>query len=305
MAPPVRSGLAVLCCGDRGPLTCMRGDDVPDDTWLLLDAFEDLNPALKPIRVGWCSEGARDMDASVVLPLGCWDYLDRIDEFRSCIQVLADSGVQPEADLRALLWASHKSYLLDLEAAGLPVVPTVVVCAGSCAEDITLACGELGRKCARAAIVGDETELLYKPALGTRGQGVVRLRLSAGCAAGAEDLLGLVATTDMLIQPWLPHVSVGGELCFVFVNEELLHVVHKSAAHWSKDKTTAAPPRTDVCSGAPSLGHPVQRLSAEDCAPQLTLARRALALVRQLGCSGSSLDSCLYLCRIDLLPNGT
>ena len=213
--------VAVLCCGDRGlQPDDDRGDDVPEDSWLLLEALRALH--LDVSRVGWCGAGACGVEARVVLPLGCWDYSDRTDQFRSCIATLASSGAQPQADLRALLRVSiHKSYLLGLEAAGIPVVPTVLLRAGSRPEEIGHALDALAVKCADTTGALDCAKLLTKPALGTRGEGVERVARDTAPAV----LFARTRTCDMLVQPWLSRLSIHGELCCVFVNEELLHVV--------------------------------------------------------------------------------
>eukprot|EP00967_Tisochrysis_lutea_P147199 scaffold279292_cov35-Tisochrysis_lutea.AAC.2 len=42
----------------------------------------------------------------------------------------------------------------------------------------------------------------------------------------------MVSKRDVLLQPFLPRVAVNGEICVLFVNGELRHVVHKDPSGW-------------------------------------------------------------------------
>ena len=141
-------------------------------------------------------------------------------------------------------------------------------------------------------------ELLCKPALGTRGEGIDRFkRCYASVAAGLA-----AQTHDVLLQPWLARVATDGEICCVFVNEVLLHVVHKSAHHWGAHKPVVGVDGTCHEPAILALGHPVVRLAAADCEAQVQTAKRALAHVHERVNASDSAGGCLYLCRVDLLP---
>ena len=58
-----------------------------------------------------------------------WDYVERLDEFLAWAEHVATVSAlwNPTALVR---WNTHKAYLLELAAAGAPVVPTVVLAAG-------------------------------------------------------------------------------------------------------------------------------------------------------------------------------
>ena len=66
----------------------------------------------------------------LVLIRSTWDYTERRDEFVSWAEAVGERLRNPPAVVR---WNSDKHYLADLEAAGLPVVPTPVRRAGRAA----------------------------------------------------------------------------------------------------------------------------------------------------------------------------
>jgi len=80
---------------------------------------------------------------------------------------------------------------------------------------------------------GPETEFVAKPAVGGRGDGVERLRPLSDLAA-RRSLLDLLSTRDMLLQPFFSRVTSDGELCALFVNGRLQHVIHKDPHGWGR-----------------------------------------------------------------------
>ena len=210
-------------------------------------------------------------------------------------------------------------------SAVVPTVPTRVLRA--CGDSSEAAAAAFA---AAAASLGSPNELVTKPAVGTRGDGVERLSRGEGCPVW---LLPLLCARDYLLQPFLPEVARRGEVCLVFVNGELLHAVHKDPAGWGGDEAGVAdvgnaadaarrrsPSTPDPCAPAapaapatataaatscaaapahhPSFRQCVRRLSPPPAALVAT-ARRALRVVAAR-CGGD-----LYLARVDLLPTAS
>lgn len=101
------SGLPGLAADDRllRDALVRRGDRVDAVAW------DDPN-------IAW-----NDYDAIVVR--STWDYHKRVDEFRAWIDSLNGARLWNPASV--LRWNIHKSYLLDLQARGVPIVPTLLV----------------------------------------------------------------------------------------------------------------------------------------------------------------------------------
>lgn len=238
------------------------------------------------------------------LPLMVWSYHETpsaFARFNWMLQQLSARRAAPSGDLRALRRISlHKGYLLDLERAGVPIVPTTILPSGSGEEALRAFYQSVGRVfaggqgCAGSARMLDSESvsaqqpidervlIVAKPAIGGGGDDVERLH--DGETAAEQWLLRTVASRDMLLQPFLPLVSQHGELAFVFVNGELLHALRKEPVGWH------------------ATTQPVTKLQPPPPAAEAT-ARHALETACAL--SGLGSPAALYLARVDLLPHLT
>jgi uncharacterized protein (DUF952 family) len=105
---------------------------------------------------------------------------------------------------------THKRYLLELAARGVPVVPTVLV-----------ERGEAPRVRSRGW-----TRVVVKPAVGAGSLGA---RAFDGADPAAEaHAEGLAARGEVLIQPYLDSVHGYGERSLVWIDGELSHAVRKA-----------------------------------------------------------------------------
>lgn len=111
-------------------------------------------------------------------------------------------------------WNAHKGYLLQVAAAGLPVVPTVLLRAG--ARD-------------RLADVLERegwTDVVVKPAISAGSYATIRVR-PGDLARGEAHLATLLAAEDALVQPHLASVAREGECSLVVIDGALVHAVRK------------------------------------------------------------------------------
>ena len=142
-----------------------------------------------------------------------WDYTAHRDEFLEWArQVAATTRLVNSADIIA--WNSHKSYLLDMAYAGVPVVPTTLVAKGASVVDQSSALEEY------------TGQVVIKPAVSGGSRATVRVK------AGDEDrgeahLRSLAAREDVLVQPYLASVEGHGERAIVWVDGEPMHAVRK------------------------------------------------------------------------------
>lgn len=160
-----------------------------------------------------------------------WDYTERRDEFVAWAE-RAGQQTRLWNPPDVLRWNSHKSYLLELEERGAPVVPTAWLGQG---DRIDLASLLGGR---------DWPHAVVKPAVASGSRGMVRVGVHgvdpAGAQAGAQDgagevdlataqshLDGLLGTGDVMVQPFLDAVAERGELSVIVVDGEVSHAVRK------------------------------------------------------------------------------
>lgn len=166
-------------------------------------------------RMAAWNDPREDWDAPVpTLLRSTWDYIHDLPAFERWIARAAAAAPlwNPAGVLRGNL---HKRYLLELAGRGVPVVPTDLVSRGAA---VTLA----ERLDARGW-----RDVVLKPAVGAGS--FETHRFTAGADAAAEALFTrLVATRDMLIQPYQASVEAHGERALVWIDGAFTHAVRKS-----------------------------------------------------------------------------
>ena len=161
----------------------------------------------------WCEPHEWSAPALVVCRTP-WDYFGRAREFLAWADTAA-SAARLENCASLVRWNAHKSYLVELAGAGLPVVPTTLLPQGA---------GEAEQA---AALTGRE-ELVVKPAIG--GGALGTRRGQAADPALAAHLSGLLADGDTLVQPLITTVAQEGEVSLIYFDGALSHVVRKVPA---------------------------------------------------------------------------
>ena len=139
---------------------------------------------------------------------------------------------------RIVKWNTHKSYLRDLEAAGVPVVATEWLDRGS-----TFDLADLLRR-------RDWTHGFIKPAIGATARETLRFEADGpGLRAAEEHLRRTLAREDMMLQPYLPSVETEGEYSAIFIGDELTHAVRKIPGRATiACRTISAPPTNSMSS---------------------------------------------------------
>jgi glutathione synthase/RimK-type ligase-like ATP-grasp enzyme len=115
-----------------------------------------------------------------------------------------------------LEWNSHKSYLLELAAAGVSTVTTTLVRQG--ASDAEQA----------RVLTVYPGELVIKPAVSVGAIGA--LRAGSSSAAAAAHLAELAAAGDVLVQPLAHSVLDGGESSLIYFGGQFSHAIRKIPA---------------------------------------------------------------------------
>lgn len=138
----------------------------------------------------------------VVLLRTPWDYPLHAEAFARWVDAVGDKLVNPAPVVR---WNMHKAYLLELEAKGVPIVPTRLV---TRPEDVRLS--------------GDE-EVVVKPAVGSGARGAMR----GPAGSLADRTRAAVASGALLVQPFVPEIETEGEVSLVYLGGVLSHAVRK------------------------------------------------------------------------------
>jgi hypothetical protein len=165
----------------------------------------DLPPLLSSLRaagltvevLAWDDPAADFASARLTLLRSTWNYSERPAEFLAWIdRVAAQSALWNQR--HTVRWNAHKSYLLDLEARGVPVVPTHLVRRGA-----TTTLAEVTRD-------RGWSDVVVKPAVSGGSRATVRVTAGAR-DRGEAHLRTLAAREDVLVQPYLASVEGHGE----------------------------------------------------------------------------------------------
>ena len=194
----------------------------PDPDQALLEAALSRR-GLRAATLAWDDPGVDWSSARLVVMRSTWNYPHRPQDFLAWVERTAAATAlrNPPAVVHANI---HKSYLLELQRRGVPVVPTQVLRRGS---EVTLreAAGEWGT-------------VVVKPAISAAS--LDTLRVDSGAAAGEEHLHRLLAARDVLVQPYLPSVEDVGERALVCIDGQLTHAVRKHPRFAAEDEEVSA-----------------------------------------------------------------
>jgi hypothetical protein len=139
---------------------------------------------------------------SLAVVRSCWDYAWRLEEF------LGWAGSVPRlrnaVDL--LRWNTDKTYLRDLDRAGLPVVPTLW-------DPV------------RADELPDAGEWVVKPSVSAGSRDTARWSERSAALAHVAGLV--LAGRTAMVQPYLASVDDAGETAMLFIGGRFSHAVRK------------------------------------------------------------------------------
>jgi glutathione synthase/RimK-type ligase-like ATP-grasp enzyme len=163
-------------------------------------------------QIVWDDPSADWSAVDAVLIRTTWDYQEKRDAF-----VAWAESIKPPVSLfnpaGIIRWNTHKSYLRDLEARGVPIIPTEWL-ARRTRPDIASLCRQRGWQRA-----------FLKPCVGATSRET--LRFDAGDPLAQQHADRLLAEEDVMLQPYLSRVETEGELSAVFIDGELTHGVRK------------------------------------------------------------------------------
>lgn len=158
-------------------------------------------------RWGVWNDPAEDFSGALTVVRSTWDYTADRDAFVAwarCVPRLANPAA-------VIAWNSDKTYLRELAAAGVPVVPTTWASPG---EAVAL------------PTVG---EFVIKPSVGAGSKGAGRFSADASGAALAHASRLHDAGRVVLVQPYLAEVDTAGEAALVYLDGVFSHAVTKAA----------------------------------------------------------------------------
>lgn len=147
----------------------------------------------------------------LVLPLLVWGYQRDCQRWFTFLDQLERQQIKIANPVSVLRWNSDKSYLLELEKAGVAVVPTLISEALT-ASDIAEAAQRFGTD-----------QLVTKPPISGGADGTFRLQKD-------QPLPEEIAGKQMLIQPFQPAIAQEGEYSLFYFDGQFSHAILKRPA---------------------------------------------------------------------------
>lgn len=143
-----------------------------------------------------------------------WDYFDKIKEFESWLDLLETGKVRVLNPVNIIRWNSNKSYLLDIEKAGLAIVPTQIVPQHT------------HFKAAPFFTAWQTNNIIVKPVVSGGAKNTFSIT-SANASEFENRVNELLEQEAFLVQPFMPEVQSQGEWSLIFLNGNFSHCVLK------------------------------------------------------------------------------
>jgi len=233
--------------------------DLDPDLPMLGAAFEGLG--VKSEVISW--------DASVdwgvfdlVVIRSTWDYVNRRDEFLAWAERVGPHLHNPAAIVR---WNTDKQYLIELAAAGVPVVPTIFLRPGDPIE------------------IPDLPELVVKPAISAGARDTERHQDVDAARRHVAMLLEQERT--VMVQAYINAVEEHGETGLIFFDGEFSHAIRKGP----------------ILIGKRQVAGGLSALFAPEAIEPRTPSQAELVVADQVMAAAVPAGSLLYA-RVDLVP---
>src|SRR5438046_3091226 len=167
-----------------------------EDDRLLIPALAERGLAAVPAV--WDAPDVCWEEFQGVVVRSCWDYHHRLEEFLTWVARLERAGIPVWNPPAVLRWNSHKGYLRDLAARGVPIVPTRWLARG--------------RRVGLARLLRDAawSDAVVKPAVSASAPGTGRPSFEPA-SADQRQLDELLRAGDVMVQPFMSEVRDAGE----------------------------------------------------------------------------------------------
>ena len=180
---------------------------------MLIEPFQNIGWSVE--SVSWRDTSANWNAFNTVIIRSPWDYHDDPEAFLSVLETIDASSAVLENPLETVKWNLHKSYLLDLDKRGVPIVPTILF------EGFTIS----GLEDAFGKFKTDE--IVIKPAVSATAKDTFRIT-SKELRKNLETLENLYYERDLLIQPFMQSIVDEGEFSLFYFGGNLSHTILKT-----------------------------------------------------------------------------
>lgn len=157
----------------------------------------------------WDDESIDWRRYAMVLPRSTWNYTDDLPKFLAWARRVSGT-TRLCNDARTIEWNTDKRYLLELERAGVPIVPTYAAPPGTVWEP-----------------PAGVAEYVVKPAVGAGSRGARRFLARETDAAAAHAARLQASGVTAITQPYLAAVERAGETALIYFEGAYSHAIRK------------------------------------------------------------------------------
>ncbi|HZW88758.1 MAG TPA: hypothetical protein VFF12_06735 [Myxococcaceae bacterium] len=165
---------------------------------------------IEVVPVVWTEPLPGHLDALVLR--STWDYHLRLADFLAWVEAVEVAGIPLLNEPSTIRWNVDKKYLLEIEARGVPIVPTRHASRGSAVE-LTALLQEAGWN-----------EAVVKPSV---SGGAFETWRATASEVDAARFARQVAAMDCLVQPFVAELISEGEWSLLFLRGTFSHAVLK------------------------------------------------------------------------------
>lgn len=151
---------------------------------------------------------------SAVIIRSTWDYQTDVEAFLSVLKTIDESSALLLNPLDVVRWNVKKTYLLELEHKGVPIIPTHYG-HGLTDEDLR-----------RFETEFEGEELIVKPIIGANSEGIFRLQKPLN-SAHSREAVAHYSDKPFFAQPFLNSIITEGEISLIYTRSEFSHAIIK------------------------------------------------------------------------------
>lgn len=211
---------------DVGVVTATDQKEINEDDSMLLTALSDEH--LTAEMVAWDDKSVAWDQYRLLVIRSTWNYYTQRDKFLHWAQLAARKSSLWNR-YPTIRWNTDKSYLRDLEAQGVPIVPTKWMVKGT-KLDLGKVLEEPGW-----------SKIVAKPTVSANAWHTFVVE-KGNQGAGQKMLDEYLRSEDMMIQPYMESVETVGEHSVIYIRGRFSHVVRKEPVLLNRDLRLEATP---------------------------------------------------------------
>jgi len=199
---PIFAGvkLAYIFYDDGGPLSADR------EHYVLLQFLQE--KGLDIHKEEWTDKTVDWRQYQCIVLKSPWDYVAKTELFYEWLDKMKQLNIPMLNNADIVKWNSNKHYLLDIERAGLKIIPTTFLEKGTVFE------------------YSGPSDLIVKPCISGASQNT--FKISSGSDLHAINKL--LQQQAMMVQPFMQQVNEEGEWSLVFLGGRFSHALVKTPA---------------------------------------------------------------------------